>query len=171
MIGASTRNSTAFSGSGHEQLWSVTNTSGGSSSLPRGDEPHLDGQTPPYDVEYRLRNRGDAWVWIQERGRVIERDPIRASLAGGWDCVSMWTSGTNTAHALERSESRFAHAVWGTSVGFWDHDIATDTVHWWNDWCASVDLDPCEGANHSRRVGTRAFTQTTSCRSTRDTRH
>ena len=53
--------------------------------------------------------------------------------------------------ALERNESRFAHALWGTSVGFWDHDIATDVVHWWNDWCATVDLDPCEGGDHSRR--------------------
>jgi PAS domain-containing protein len=56
-----------------------------------------------------------------------------------------------SARALEHSESRFAHAVWGTSVGFWDHDIATDTVYWWNDWCASVDLDPCDGPDHSAR--------------------
>ena len=35
----------------------------------------MDGQTLSYNVEYRLRNRGDAWVWIEERGRLIERDP------------------------------------------------------------------------------------------------
>jgi PAS domain S-box-containing protein len=54
-------------------------------------------------------------------------------------------------YALERSESRFAHAVWGTSVGFWDVDVGTGAVHWWNDWCATVDLDPCEGADHALR--------------------
>jgi PAS domain S-box-containing protein len=57
----------------------------------------------------------------------------------------------HSANALERSESRLAHAVWGMSVGFWNHDVATDTVHWWNDWCASVDLDPCEGPRHNVR--------------------
>ena len=53
--------------------------------------------------------------------------------------------------SFERGGSGFAHAAWGTSVGFWDHDIASDVVHWWNDWCATVGLDPCVGDNHSHR--------------------
>jgi PAS domain S-box-containing protein len=52
---------------------------------------------------------------------------------------------------IERSKSRFANAVWGASVGFWDIDVATDAVHWWNDWCATVDLDPRNGTNHALR--------------------
>lgn len=49
------------------------------------------------------------------------------------------------------NEGRLAHAAWGSSVGLWDHDIAKDWLHWWNDWCAGVDLDPCQGSNHSMR--------------------
>lgn len=141
---------TAFSGYGHEQLWC--------SRIHPEDLPvyreaisrHLDGQTPPYDVEYRLRNRGGAWVWIQERGRVIERD----STGRAWRAVGMCLDVDErhkSARALERSEARLAHAVWGSSVGLWDHDVAKDWLHWWNDWCADVDLDPCDGANHSVR--------------------
>jgi PAS domain S-box-containing protein len=140
----------AFSGNGHEQLWS--------SRLHPDDLPayrevwtrHFDGLTPPYDVEYRLRNRDDAWVWIQEHGRVIERDSSGRALRMVGLCLDV-DERHKSAHALEHSESRFAHAVWGTSVGFWDQDLATDTVHWWNDWCAGVDLDPCDGPNHSAR--------------------
>jgi two-component system sensor kinase FixL len=33
----------------------------------------------------------------------------------------------------------------------WDHEIATDTLHWWNDWCESLDLESCSGPNHSAR--------------------
>jgi PAS domain S-box-containing protein len=52
---------------------------------------------------------------------------------------------------IDRSKSRFANAVLGTSVGFWDIEVGTDAVHWWNDWCATVDLDPCEGVHHALR--------------------
>jgi PAS domain S-box-containing protein len=46
---------------------------------------------------------------------------------------------------------RFDLAMRGTDFGFWDVDIAKDEVHWWNDWCATVDIDPCLGPDHSRR--------------------
>jgi PAS domain S-box-containing protein len=140
----------AFSGTGHQQLWSARIHPEDLPAYRCARSTHLDGQTPSYDVEYRLRNRGDAWVWIQERGRVIERDPAGHARRVVGLCLDV-DERHNTAHALERSESRFAHAVWGTSIGFWDLDIATDVVHWWNDWCATVDLDPCEGANHGPR--------------------
>ena len=141
---------TAFSGYGHEQLWSARIHPEDLPAYRKALTRHLDGETPPYDVEYRLRNRDDAWVWIQERGRVIERDSTGHALRMVGLCLDA-DERHNSAHALERSESRFAHAVWGTSVGLWDHDLATDTVHWWNDWCASVDLDPCDGPGHSER--------------------
>jgi len=141
---------TAFSGYGHEHLWSSRIHPEDLAVYREALTRHLDGRTPPYDVEYRLRNRDDAWVWIQERGRVIERDSTGRALRAVGLCLDA-DERHKSAHALERSESRFAHAVWGTSVGFWDHDLATGTVHWWNDWCASVDLDPCDGPDHSVR--------------------
>jgi PAS domain S-box-containing protein len=140
----------AFSGYGHEQLWSSRIHPEDLPAYREALTRHLDGQTPPYDIEYRLRNRDDAWVWIHERGRVIERDSTGRALRSVGLCLDVGER-HKSARALEHSESRFAHAVWGTSVGFWDHDLATDTVHWWNDWCASVDLDPCDGPDHSAR--------------------
>jgi PAS domain S-box-containing protein len=57
----------------------------------------------------------------------------------------------HTEQALAHSESKVELAVWGTQVGFWDLNTVADEVHWWNDWCASIDLDPCEGPQHRAR--------------------
>ncbi len=35
---------------------------------------HLDGLTPLYECEHRLRTRHCEWIWVLARGRVVERD-------------------------------------------------------------------------------------------------
>jgi PAS domain S-box-containing protein len=35
---------------------------------------HLDGLTPLYECEHRLRTRHGEWIWVLARGRVVERD-------------------------------------------------------------------------------------------------
>jgi PAS domain S-box-containing protein len=141
---------TAYAGSGHEKLWSARIHPEDLPAYRSAMTQHLDGRAPPYNVEYRLRDRDDVWVWIHERGRVIERDSHGKAQRVVGICLDV-SERHNAARALARSESRFAHAVWGTSVGFWDVEVATDTLHWWNDWCTSVGLDPCEGDWHSLR--------------------
>jgi diguanylate cyclase (GGDEF)-like protein/PAS domain S-box-containing protein len=43
---------------------------------------HLEGRTPFYETEYRLRHKSGNWVWVLDRGKVISRDaegkPLRA---------------------------------------------------------------------------------------------
>ncbi|MBN2561580.1 MAG: PAS domain S-box protein [Phycisphaerae bacterium] len=43
---------------------------------------HLEGKTPGCETEHRLRHKSGRWVWILDKGRVIERDaagkPLRA---------------------------------------------------------------------------------------------
>ena len=38
-------------------------------------QAHLDGGTETYESEHRVRHRSGAWVWVLDKGRVIERDP------------------------------------------------------------------------------------------------
>ncbi|MEI7445313.1 MAG: ATP-binding protein [Burkholderiales bacterium] len=45
-------------------------------------QAHLDGRTPFYECEHRLRTKSGDWIWVLDRGRVVERDdagrPLRA---------------------------------------------------------------------------------------------
>jgi PAS domain S-box-containing protein len=46
-------------------------------------ELHLRGDSPLYECEHRVRHRDGHWVWVLDRGKVVERDadgrPIRAA--------------------------------------------------------------------------------------------
>ncbi|MBW1784687.1 MAG: PAS domain-containing protein, partial [Deltaproteobacteria bacterium] len=43
---------------------------------------HLEGKIPFYEAEFRMRHKSGEWLWIQDKGKVIERDghgkPLRA---------------------------------------------------------------------------------------------
>jgi len=54
-------------------------------------------------------------------------------------------------HALACSDLRLRTALASAALGMWELDLRTDTTHWVNDWCAGVNLDPCEGQNHTAR--------------------
>ncbi|MGZ8180893.1 MAG: PAS domain-containing protein [Methylobacter sp.] len=45
-------------------------------------ERHFKGETPIYESEHRVRHKDGHWVWVQGRGKIIERDgagnPVRA---------------------------------------------------------------------------------------------
>jgi PAS domain S-box-containing protein len=48
----------------------------------RAIEMHLSGETQLYDIEYRMRHRSGDWIWVLDRGRLLERGadgrPLRA---------------------------------------------------------------------------------------------
>ncbi|WP_296947782.1 bifunctional diguanylate cyclase/phosphodiesterase [uncultured Massilia sp.] len=43
-------------------------------ALHQAFERHLHGSTPDFEAEFRMRHRNGHWVWVQSRGRVVERD-------------------------------------------------------------------------------------------------
>jgi PAS domain S-box-containing protein len=43
-------------------------------------EPHLKGQIPAYECEHRMRHKAGHWVWILDRGKVVERDAKGAAV-------------------------------------------------------------------------------------------
>jgi hypothetical protein len=66
------------------------------------------------------------------------------------------------ADALDRSEARIDLAMRATDFGFWDIDVDADEIHWWNDWCERIGIDPCVGKGHVPSAGTRRCTPTIS---------
>lgn len=51
-------------------------------------------------------------------------------------------------HALHNSDTRLDAASWSGQFGFWEWDLVTEQVHWLNDWCATVDIDPGPAEGH-----------------------
>jgi PAS domain S-box-containing protein len=47
--------------------------------------------------------------------------------------------------------SHLALALHGADFGFWEHDLIGDEIHWYNNWCAMLDIDPCLGPGHFAR--------------------
>lgn len=61
---------------------------GDQEELARSLDEHLLGRSPAHVVEYRARHGDGRWVWLEERGLVVERDPDGAPrlVAGAcWD--------------------------------------------------------------------------------------
>src|SRR5690242_6411319 len=70
----------------------------------------LDGQTPEFEAEMRVRTKANEWTWILSRGRVIERNeqgaPVR--MAGIEFDI---TARKRTEEALRESEARYSSLV------------------------------------------------------------
>jgi PAS domain S-box-containing protein len=68
---------------------------------------HLSGETDYYECELRLRGRGDDWIWVSDRGRVLERDakhqPLR--MAGTWLDIGERKRAEAERDLLERAEA------------------------------------------------------------------
>jgi two-component system sensor histidine kinase UhpB len=83
--------------------------------LMEGLSPHLDGQTPRYEAEYRMRTKPGEWLWTLARGKVVARDdqgrPLRMT-------------GTNrdvqarrvAEEKLRKWADIFEHVDWGVVV-------------------------------------------------------
>jgi PAS domain S-box-containing protein len=141
---------TAFSGAGHAKLWTARIHPDDIGPYRAALDAHLAGRSPVFAMEYRLRNPVDAWVWIRERGHVIERDADGTPIRMVGVCLDA-DEPHRAASALERSESRFKMAMRRGDFGFWDVDLTTDSLSWWNDWCEQLDIDACTGEAHSPR--------------------
>jgi two-component system cell cycle sensor histidine kinase PleC len=66
-------------------------------------------------VEYRIRNKSGDWVWVLDRGKVVERDgdgrPLRA--------VGTLTDITQR----KQDEQRYRYALEASNDGMWDWDV------------------------------------------------
>ncbi len=71
---------------------------------------HLQGEQPFYEAEYRLHHRTGSWIWVFDRGRVVERDPYGAPLRMVGTLLDI-TERRSAEQALKESETKFRSYV------------------------------------------------------------
>lgn len=92
-------------------------------------ERHIAGLTTSIETELRLKHKDGHWIWVLDRGGIVERDetgkPVR--LMG----VQTDISRQKEAEAeLERVNVRFRLALAASGTGIWHHDIDANKSYW-----------------------------------------
>jgi PAS domain S-box-containing protein len=90
-------------------------------------QAHLDGATPHYEVEYRVRRADGAYRWVHVRAlctRDAAGQPLR--IAGS---VSDIDVRKQAEAALRQSEERYALAMTGSNEGHWLWDIPAGRIY------------------------------------------
>ena len=97
-------------------------------ALASGDA-HIAGLTPSIETELRLKHKQGHWVWVLDRGGIVERDtsgkPVR--LMGVQTDISKQKA---AEVELEKVNVRFRLALAASGTGIWHYDIATNKSYW-----------------------------------------
>jgi PAS domain S-box-containing protein len=67
---------------------------------------HLAGETDTYEMEYRMQHHSGHWIWVLDRGRVLERDDKHAPLRVCGTVLDI-TARKMAEDGLRKSEERF----------------------------------------------------------------
>ncbi|CDX59112.1 Diguanylate cyclase [Mesorhizobium plurifarium] len=90
---------------------------------------HIAGLVDSIETELRLRHKDGHWVWVLDRGGIVERDadgkPLR--LMGVQTDI---TRQKEAEAALEQVNARFRLALAASGTGIWHHDIGTRKSYW-----------------------------------------
>ncbi|QKC96005.1 EAL domain-containing protein [Mesorhizobium sp. NZP2298] len=97
-------------------------------ALASGDR-HIAGLTDIIETELRLKHKQGHWVWVLDRGGIVERGtdgrPLR--LMGVQTDISKQKA---AEAALEQVTMRFRLALAASGTGIWHYDIATHRSYW-----------------------------------------
>jgi PAS domain S-box-containing protein len=90
---------------------------------------NLSGQTDFFNHEYRFRNKEGNYLWILNRGKVVERNANGEAIrvVGSHSDISKLKL---AEQLIKVNEARLSLAVKAGGVGIWDWDIVNDKLTW-----------------------------------------
>lgn len=92
------------------------------------DKDHLEGRTPFFEAEFRMRCKDGSWIWVLDRGKTVERDEygrVVRAIGTHTDITALKQAQTRlaeTARALKAEKERLR----GTLHSIGDAVICTD---------------------------------------------
>ncbi len=93
---------------------------------------HIEGKTPHYQNEHRLKCKNGSWKWVLDRGKIVARDNFGNPLR----MVGTHTD-INERKLIEKRLSElsemFMMANEAAEIGIWKHDIIRNRIYL-NDW-------------------------------------
>ncbi len=140
----------ACAGEGHYDSWLALIHPDDLPSAVAAFDSHIVGPKDFYETEYRLRARAGEWRWVHERGQVLARDANGRAARVVGVCFDI-NERRRAEQNLRETQARLELTIWGSQVGFWDWNLEVEDTRWINDWCRTLDLDPCDGPNHVER--------------------
>tara|TARA_R110002020_G_scaffold108240_9_gene250977 strand:- start:601 stop:3072 length:2472 start_codon:yes stop_codon:yes gene_type:complete len=112
-------------------------------AIESGDR-HLAGQCDSIETELRLRHKDGTWIWVLDRGAVVERDGTGAPLR----VLGVQTDITRQKQA-ERDviliNERFKLALAASETGIWHFDVGGEQSFWDDKTCDIFGIDPGSG--------------------------
>ena len=106
-------------------------------------QAYLEGRSPAYSAEYRMRCKDRSWKWILTRGAVVSRDadgkPMR--MIGTHADIS---ARVQQQEEITRANERLDLALQGSRLAIWDADIAQGTIYLSEGWAEMLGESPHE---------------------------
>lgn len=110
-------------------------------AIESGDR-HLAGHCDSIETELRLKHKDGSWVWVLDRGAVIERDndgtPLR--VMGVQTDITRQKQAEQDANLMNE---RFKLALAASETGIWHFDVGAERSYWDGKTCEIFGLDPC----------------------------
>ena len=109
-------------------------------------EEHAKGILPAYDIECRMRHRDGHWVWVRDRGEVVEwtSDGRPLRMTGTHEDISDRRA---EAEAMAEEKERLELVLGSSRLGLWDWNLVTGELILDERWAEIVgyqlaDLEP-----------------------------
>lgn len=92
-------------------------------------QAHLQGLVPAYVCEHRMRHKDGHWIWVLDRGKVMERDADGKPLRAVGTHLDI-TAAKEAAAALQQTSERYQMTLAAIEQGMWEWDVPSGKVSW-----------------------------------------
>jgi PAS domain S-box-containing protein len=117
----------ACEGPNHLEQWAQQIHPDDVGELQRKCEAVRVGRLDRFEIEYRVLVGESRWVWLLQRGRVVESGTDGQARRVSGICLEI-DDRKRAEVALQENEARLATALWGARAAFWQWHVATDVA-------------------------------------------